>query len=107
MIAQIAVGHRNRLGVHIAFHRLVVPAHRKRRRVGVQPGQRGHWHPKRPARPQREASKQRRHIVGVQPVQRSPQAVVVEISGAETWPQQVLDRLVREELRHQIQLPIA
>jgi hypothetical protein len=80
VVAGVAVRHRDRLRIQVAFGRRVVPADRKRGRVGVQPG---HRHPKRPACPQRQPSKQHRHIVRVQPIQRPSQAVVVEVGGAD------------------------
>jgi hypothetical protein len=63
-------------------------------------------HPKGPACAQRQPRKQARHVLLVEPVQRAPQAVVVEILRQDAGPQQVFDRFVREKLRHQIQLAV-
>jgi hypothetical protein len=46
-------------------------------------------------------------IVRVQPIQSPPQTVIIEHLSRDSCSQQMLDRLVREELRHQIQLPVA
>jgi hypothetical protein len=84
--------------------RFVGAADRERGRVGVQPGQRD---TEGASRPQREAGEQRGHIMGIQPIQRASQTVVVEIRRADPRSQQMLHRFVLEELRQQIQLAIA
>ncbi len=63
--------------------------------------------PKRAPRPQRATGEQRRGVVGLQPVQRPSQTIVVEVLGRDPRSQQPLDRLVGEELRHQVQPAIA
>ncbi len=55
----------------------------------------------------RDPSKQLGQIVGVQPVQRAPQAVIIEHLGCNSWSQQVFNWLVRKELGNQVELPIA
>jgi hypothetical protein len=55
----------------------------------------------------RDPRKQRRRVVVVQPVQRSPQAVVVQHLRGDPPTQQVLHRFGREELGDQIQPSIA
>jgi hypothetical protein len=65
-----------------------------------------HRRPKRPPRAQGQPGKEPRDILRVQPVERAPQAVVVEVLSANPWPQQMLYWLVGKELGHQIQLPV-
>ena len=60
---------------------------------------------KDPPRLGRDSGKQLGQIVGVQPVQRAPQAVIVEHLGFNSWSQQVFNWLIREELGNQVQLP--
>jgi hypothetical protein len=65
-----------------------------------------HLHPKRATCAQRQPRKEPRHVVFVQPIQRSAQAVVVEVVGQDARSEQVRDRFVGEELRDQIQPPV-
>jgi hypothetical protein len=60
---------------------------------------------RRRARP-RQSSKQRGHILFVEPIQRAPQTVVVEHICADPFSQQMLDGFVFKVLGHQIQLTI-
>ena len=50
-----------------------------------------------------EPCKQPRHVMCIQPVQRTPQAIVIEILRHDAWPQQMLKRLVLKELWDYIQ----
>lgn len=54
------------------------------------------------ARLARDPGEQRGGIVGVEPVQRPSQAVVVQLLGCDAGTEEVLDRFRREELRDQI-----
>jgi hypothetical protein len=54
-----------------------------------------------------DASKERRGVMGVQPVEGAPKTVVVQHLRGDTGPQQVLDGLGREELGDQIQPAVA
>ena len=54
-----------------------------------------------------DPGKQHGGIVGIQPVQRASQAVVMQMFCPDAWTQQMLDGLGGEELRHQIQATIA
>jgi hypothetical protein len=69
--------------------------------------QMGQGNPKGAPGPPRQSRKQRGHIMRVEPVERAPQAVIVEIRRRNSWPQQVLDGLIREELRDEIELAMA
>ena len=62
--------------------------------------------PKDLARSAGNASKQLRRIVRVQPIQRTPQTVIIEHFGTDPSSQQGLDWFVGEVLRHQIPLTI-
>jgi hypothetical protein len=55
----------------------------------------------------RQSGEEGGRIVLVEPVQRSSQAVVMQHLGRDAGTQQVFDRLGREELRDQIQAPVA
>ena len=54
-----------------------------------------------------DPGKQRRRVMGIQPVQRPSQTVVVQQLRRDPWPQQVLHGLGGKELRDQIQPAIA
>ena len=62
---------------------------------------------KRPPGAQGQPGKELGHIVLVEPIERSPQAVVVECVGGDTGTQQMLNGRVGKELRDQIQPAIA
>lgn len=47
----------------------------------------------------RDPGKQLCQIVGVQPIQGAPQAIIIEHLGGDSRSQQMFERLVREELR--------
>jgi hypothetical protein len=53
-----------------------------------------------------DPGKQHRRIVGIQPVERVSQALVIEVLGVDFCSQEMLHRLGGEELRHEIQPPI-
>jgi hypothetical protein len=46
-----------------------------------------------------DSGKQLCQIVGIQPVQGTPQAIIIEHLGSDSWSQQVFKRFVREVLR--------
>ena len=54
-----------------------------------------------------QSCKERRHIMRVEPVERASQAVIVEIRRRDAWHQEMLEGLILEELRDQIELPVA
>jgi len=62
---------------------------------------------RRLARPQRQPRKQPRHVLLVQPIQRPPQSVVVEVLGQDPRSQQMLHRFVGKELGDEIEPAIA
>ena len=55
----------------------------------------------------RNPRKEPSEIVRIQPIQRPPSTIIIEHLCRDSRTQQMLDGLVGEELRHQIQLPIA
>jgi hypothetical protein len=84
--------------------RLVLARHGERGRVDVYLSCRN---PKALARLPGNPREQRRRVVVVQPVQRPPQAIVVQRLGGDARSEQVLHRIGREELRDQIQSAVA
>ncbi len=101
VVARVAVGYRQ--GVRIQIRR-ILPRHREGRRIHMHlPGA----DPEPLAGLARNPRTERRRVMGIQPVQRPSQAVVMQHLGRDAWAQQMLARLGREELGHQIQPAIA
>src|SRR5215813_14891992 len=104
MIQRIAVGDGDGLRVEVA---LLVAS------ILATDGERGRIHMKfadaqaqAPTCLRCDPGKQGGRIVGVQPIERTPQALVVEVLSGDPWPEQVRDRFGLEELGDQIEAAI-
>ena len=103
MVARIPVGDGNRLRIDFPLLERIGPRDRERGRVHVQLA-RTHAHAL--ASLGGDAGKEDGGVVRIQPVQRTPQALVIQVVGADPGAQEMLHGLGGEELRDQIQAAV-
>src|SRR5215472_9469604 len=101
MVTRIAVGDRDRGGFGLLrFTSLIGSTHGKRGRINMDLTRAD---AKDLTSLRRNACKQLRRVVSVEPVQSASQAIIVEIIGLDPLTKQMFNRLVGKELRHEIQ----
>jgi hypothetical protein len=99
VIAGGAARHRNRLGVEAAFSRRIFPTLHSllTEKDVVLACSRVNGTPKARRSRSAQAGNERGYLVRRQPVQCAPQAVVVQVSGADPKPEQILNQPVHCE----------